>query len=252
MNNYILILGDKPLGINNSLAPTRHRVKKSFDEGESDLLPFFLKLGELFIGIPCISSYKTTLQPGPYPLYNVKVWGLDWPVKEGHVTAGALVLVVFGSVLRIIILLENETTSKRIASIRTHGVLKDVLILKLIYDSLNPPQGTHSKARDASPNHDISTPMFQCWNLVLGVEKSALETTNPLYPIHSTQHVLAFITPKDIFPLFLGTVLVRLRPFHTRLAILRRDHRFLDGTSSNYSSCLKPTPDSKNRGFWVS
>ncbi|GBM90957.1 hypothetical protein AVEN_275240-1 [Araneus ventricosus] len=76
MNNYILIMGGKPLDINNSLAPTRHRVKKSFDEGKSDLLPFFLKLGELFIGIPGISSYKMTLQPGPYPLDNVKVSGL--------------------------------------------------------------------------------------------------------------------------------------------------------------------------------
>ncbi|GBM81599.1 hypothetical protein AVEN_82330-1 [Araneus ventricosus] len=52
MNNYILILGRKHLGINNSLAPTRHRIKKSLDEGEIDLLTFFLKLGELFIGIP--------------------------------------------------------------------------------------------------------------------------------------------------------------------------------------------------------
>ncbi|GBM91993.1 hypothetical protein AVEN_28720-1 [Araneus ventricosus] len=67
MNNYILTFGGKPLGINKSLAPTRHRVKKSFDEGEWDLLPFFLKLGELFIGI---SSYKTTLQIGPYPFDN--------------------------------------------------------------------------------------------------------------------------------------------------------------------------------------
>ncbi|GBM93136.1 hypothetical protein AVEN_27377-1 [Araneus ventricosus] len=70
------------------LEPTRHRVKKSLDEGESDLFPFFLKSGELFIGIPCISSYKTTLQLSLYPLDNVKVWGLSWPVKEDHMTAG--------------------------------------------------------------------------------------------------------------------------------------------------------------------
>ncbi|GBN25594.1 hypothetical protein AVEN_153974-1 [Araneus ventricosus] len=252
MNNYILILGGKPLGINSSLAPTRHRVKKRLDEGERDLLPFFLKLGELFIGIPCISSYKSTLQLGPYALVNVKVWRLAWTVKEGHMTAGEPVLDELGSVLRIIILLENEATTKRIACIRTHGVLKDVFILKLIHDSLNPPQGTHAKARDASPNHDISTPLLHCWNLVLGVETSALGTTNPLYPIRTKEHVFAFITPKDIFPLFLSPDLVRLRPFHTRLAILRREHRFLDGASSIQSSCLKPTPDSTNRGFWGS
>ncbi|GBM90958.1 hypothetical protein AVEN_275241-1 [Araneus ventricosus] len=162
-----------------------------------------------------------------------------------------LVLDVFVSVLRIIFLLENEATNKSIACIRTHGVLKDVFILKLIHDSLNPPQGTHAKARDAPPNHDISTPMLQCWNLVLDVEKSALGTTNPLYPIRTKQHVLAFITPKDIFQLFLGPVLVRPRPFHTRLAILSREHRLLDGAPSIQSSCLKPTPDSTNRGFWV-
>ncbi|GBN20100.1 hypothetical protein AVEN_30964-1 [Araneus ventricosus] len=76
MNNYILILGGKPLGINDSLPPTRHRVKKSLDEGKRDLFPFFLKSGELFIGIPCISSYKSTLLIDPYTLDNVKVWGL--------------------------------------------------------------------------------------------------------------------------------------------------------------------------------
>ncbi|GBO25728.1 hypothetical protein AVEN_181852-1 [Araneus ventricosus] len=92
-------------------------------------------------------------------------------------TVGELVLDVLGSVLRIIILLENEATTKRIACIRTHGVLKDVFILKFIHDSLNLPQGTHAKALDASPNHDISTPMLHCWNLVLGVETSALGTT---------------------------------------------------------------------------
>ncbi|GBM22067.1 hypothetical protein AVEN_137376-1 [Araneus ventricosus] len=70
------------------------------------------------------------------------------------------VLDELGSVLRIIILLENEVTTKRIACIRAQGVLKDVFILKLIHDSLNPPQGTHAKARDSSPNHDISTPCF--------------------------------------------------------------------------------------------
>ncbi|GBL83235.1 hypothetical protein AVEN_189290-1 [Araneus ventricosus] len=75
--------------------------------------------------------------------------------------------------------------------------------------------------------------------------------TNPLYPIRTKQHVFAFITPKDIFPLFLGPVLVRLRPFHTRLAILRRDHLFLDGVSSIQSSCLKPAPDSTNRRLWI-
>ncbi|GBM78013.1 hypothetical protein AVEN_13031-1 [Araneus ventricosus] len=168
-------------------------------------------------------------------------------------TAGESVLDVLGSVLRIIILLENETTTKRIACIRTHGVLKNVLILILNhgYDSLNPPQGTHAKARDASPNHDISTPMLHCWNLVPGVETSALGTTNPPYPIRTKQHVFSFISPKDIFPLFFGLVLVLLRPFHTRLAILRRDHRLLDGAFSIQSSCLRPTPNSTNRGFWL-
>ncbi|GBN96990.1 hypothetical protein AVEN_111558-1 [Araneus ventricosus] len=175
MNNYILMLGGKPLGINNSLAPTRHRVKKSLDEGERDLLPFFLQLGELFIDIPCISSYKTTLQLGPYPLDNVVVWGVAWPANEGHMTAGEPFANVLGLVLRIIILLENEATT--IACIRTHGVLKDVFILKPIHDSLNPPQGTHAKARDASPNQDISTHMLHCCNLVLGVETSAFGTT---------------------------------------------------------------------------
>ncbi|GBN52676.1 hypothetical protein AVEN_28817-1 [Araneus ventricosus] len=96
------------------------------------------------------------------------------PSKEAHMTAGELVLDVLGSVLRIIILLENEVITKIIACIRKHGVLKDVFILKLIHDSQNPPQGTRAKARDASPNHDISTPMLHCWNLVLGVETSAL------------------------------------------------------------------------------
>ncbi|GBN48397.1 hypothetical protein AVEN_146579-1 [Araneus ventricosus] len=75
-------------------------------------------------------------------------------------TAGELVLDVLGLVLRIIILLENEATTKRIACIRTHGVLKDIFILKFIHDSLNPPQGTHARALDTSPNHDISTPCF--------------------------------------------------------------------------------------------
>ncbi|GBM13331.1 hypothetical protein AVEN_226309-1 [Araneus ventricosus] len=112
MNNYILILGGKPLGINNSLAPTRHRVEKSLDEGERDLLPFFLKLGEFFIGIPCISSYMTTLQVGP--LDNVKVWGLAWPVKEGHMTAGEPAPDVLGSMLWIIILLGNEATTREL------------------------------------------------------------------------------------------------------------------------------------------
>ncbi|GBM43777.1 hypothetical protein AVEN_109629-1 [Araneus ventricosus] len=107
MNNYILILGGKHLGINSRLEPTRHRIKKSLDEGERDLLPSFLKLGELFVGIPCISSYKTTLQLCPYPLDNVKVWGLASPIKEGHMTAGEPVLDVLGLVLRIIILLEK-------------------------------------------------------------------------------------------------------------------------------------------------
>ncbi|GBN27600.1 hypothetical protein AVEN_205667-1 [Araneus ventricosus] len=93
--------------------------------------------------------------------------------------------------------------------------------------------------------------MLHCWNLVLGAETSALGTTNALYPIRIKQQVFAFITPKDIFPLFLGPVLVGLFLFHTRLAILRRDHRFLDGASSIRSSCLKPTPDSSNRGFWA-
>ncbi|GBM58037.1 hypothetical protein AVEN_170644-1 [Araneus ventricosus] len=148
-------------------------------------------------------------------------------------TAGEPVLVVLGSVLQIIILLENEATTKSIAYIRTHGVLKDEFILKLIHDSLDPPQGTHAKARDASPNYDISTPMLHCWNLVLGVEASALGMTNPLYPIRTKQHAFAFITPKDIFPLFLGPVLVCLRPFHKRLAVLRRDHWFLDEPSSS-------------------
>ncbi|GBL89866.1 hypothetical protein AVEN_179634-1 [Araneus ventricosus] len=146
------------------------------------------------------------------------------------------------------ILLENEARTERIACIRTHGVLKDVFILKLIHDSLNPPQGTHAKARHVSPSHDIFTPMLQSgtWG-----RKECLGTTNPLYPIRTKQHVLAFITPKDIFPLFLGPVLVRLRPFHTRLAIRSRDYRFLDGASSIQSSCLKPASDSTNRGFWL-
>ncbi|GBN12362.1 hypothetical protein AVEN_245802-1 [Araneus ventricosus] len=177
MNNYILILGGKHFGINNSLAPARNRVKKSLDEGVRDLLPFFLQLGELFIRIPCNSSYKTTLQLGPYPLDNVKVCGLAWPVEEGHITAGEPVVNVLGSLFRIIILLENEATTNRIACIRTHGVFKDVFKLKLIHDSLNLPQGTRAKARDASRNHDISNPMLHCWNLVLGVETSALGTT---------------------------------------------------------------------------
>ncbi|GBM44055.1 hypothetical protein AVEN_223177-1 [Araneus ventricosus] len=247
----ILILGGKPLDIRNSLKPTRHRVKKSLDEGKRDLFPFFLKSGEVFIGIPCISAYKATLQIGPYSLHHVKVWGLAWSVKEGHMKAGGSLPDVLGSALRVIILLENETTTKKIACIRTHGILKNVLILTLIHDSLNPPQETHAKARDASPNHDISTPMLHCWNLVLGVETSALRTTNPLYPVRTKQHVFSFITPKDIFPLFLGPVLVLLRPFHKRLAILRRDHRFLDGAFYIQSSCLKLTPDSTNRGFWI-
>ncbi|GBM17311.1 hypothetical protein AVEN_237294-1 [Araneus ventricosus] len=174
-----------------------------------------------------------------------------WPVKEGRMAEGELVLDVLGSELRIIILLENEATIKRIACIGTHGVLKDVFILKFIHDSLNPPQGTHTKALDAPPNHVISTPMLHCCNLVLGVETSALGMTNPLYTIRTKQHVFAFIAPKDIFPLFLGPVLVRLHPLHTRLAILRRDNRFLDGASSIQSSCVKPTPDSTNRGLWV-
>ncbi|GBN79153.1 hypothetical protein AVEN_93679-1 [Araneus ventricosus] len=229
-----------------SLAPTRHRVKKSLDEGETNLLPFFLKLGELFIGIPCISSYKAALQLGPYPLVNAKVWGLAWPVKECHMTAGKPVLDVLGSVLRIIILLENEATTKRIACIRTHGVLKDVFILKFNHDSLNLPQGTHAKARDASPNRGISTPMLHCWNLVLGVETSALETTNPLYPIRTKQHVFAFITPTSS-PFFMVQPLCAFA--HARLAILRRDNRFLGGASSIQSSRLKPTPDSPNKGF---
>ncbi|GBL87237.1 hypothetical protein AVEN_270514-1 [Araneus ventricosus] len=46
---------------------------------------------------------------------------------------------------------------------------------------------------------------------------------------------------------FFGPVLERLLPFHKRLAILRRDQRFLDGLQQ--SSCLKPTPDSTNRWF---
>ncbi|GBN04627.1 hypothetical protein AVEN_9611-1 [Araneus ventricosus] len=104
MNNYILILGGKPLGTNNSLVPSRHRVKKCLDKGERDLLSFFLKLEELFIGTPYITSYKTTLQLSPYLLDNVKVWGLAWPVKEGHMTAGEPVL----DVLRFIILLEMK------------------------------------------------------------------------------------------------------------------------------------------------
>ncbi|GBN32636.1 hypothetical protein AVEN_130731-1 [Araneus ventricosus] len=83
-------------------------------------------------------------------------------------------------------------------------------------------------------------PMLHCWNLVLGVETSALGTTNPLYAIRTKEHIFAFITSKDVFPLFLGPALVRLRPFHTRL---RRDHRFLDGASSIQSSCMKTTPD---------
>ncbi|GBN80507.1 hypothetical protein AVEN_207961-1 [Araneus ventricosus] len=147
-------------------------------------------------------------------------------------TAGEPVLDVLGSVLRIITLLENEATTKRIVYIRTNGVLKDDVILKLTHDSLNPPQRTHAKARDASLNHGISTPMLHCWKLVLGVETSALGITNPLYPIRTKQHVYAFITPKDIFPLFLGPVLVHLRSFHTHFAILRRDSLFLDGASS--------------------
>ncbi|GBO11046.1 hypothetical protein AVEN_69375-1, partial [Araneus ventricosus] len=67
----------------------------------------------------------------PYPLDNVKVWALAWPVKEGHMTAGEPVLGVLGLVFWIIILLENEATTKRIACIQTHGVLKDVFIRNL-------------------------------------------------------------------------------------------------------------------------
>ncbi len=59
VTNYMLIFGCKPLSINYSLALTKHRVNKSLDEGEGDLPPLFLKLGELFIGIPRISSSKT-------------------------------------------------------------------------------------------------------------------------------------------------------------------------------------------------
>ncbi|GBN17139.1 hypothetical protein AVEN_171401-1 [Araneus ventricosus] len=59
-------------------------------------------------------------------------------------------------------------------------------------------------------HHGISTPMLHCWHLVLGVETSGLGTTNPLYPIRTKQHVFAFVTPKDIFPLFLVPVLVCL------------------------------------------
>ncbi|GBO06024.1 hypothetical protein AVEN_210541-1 [Araneus ventricosus] len=79
MNNYILILGDKPLGINYSLAPTSRRVKKSLSEGERDLLPFFL--GE--------TSHRHSLHffLGPYPLDNVKVWGLAWPVNDEERTS---------------------------------------------------------------------------------------------------------------------------------------------------------------------
>ncbi|GBL91603.1 hypothetical protein AVEN_23657-1 [Araneus ventricosus] len=99
------------------------------------------KSGEVFIGIPCISSYKTTFQLGPYSFANVKVWGLAWSVKESHMTAGEPVRDVLGSVLPIIILLENEATINRIECIQEHGVLKDVFILKLIHDSLNTPQG---------------------------------------------------------------------------------------------------------------
>ncbi|GBM79917.1 hypothetical protein AVEN_173899-1 [Araneus ventricosus] len=124
-------------------------------------------------------------------------------------TAGEQVLDVFVSVLRIIILSENDVTTKRIACIPTLAVLKDVFLLKLIYDSLNKPKGTYAKARDASPNHDISTPILHCWNLVLG-GRNHLGTTNPLHPIRTKQHVLACITPKDIFPLFPGPVLLRL------------------------------------------
>ncbi|GBN50378.1 hypothetical protein AVEN_158498-1 [Araneus ventricosus] len=113
-------------------------------------------------------------------------------------TAGRPVLYVLGSVLRIIILLENETTTKRIACIRTHGVLKDVFILKLIRDSLNRSQGDLTKTREATPNHDISTPMLHCWNLVLGVETSVLGTTNPLYPIRTKQHVFVFISKQHL------------------------------------------------------
>ncbi|GBM52254.1 hypothetical protein AVEN_39768-1 [Araneus ventricosus] len=143
-----------------SLAPTKHRVKKCLDEEERDLLSFFLNLGEFFIGIPRISSYKTTLQLGPYSLDNVKVWGLAWPVKECHMTMEEPVLDVLGSVLWVIILLENESKTKRIACMWTHGVLKDVFILKLIYDSLNPPQETHAKARDASQTMTFPPPYF--------------------------------------------------------------------------------------------
>ncbi|GBN10072.1 hypothetical protein AVEN_136269-1 [Araneus ventricosus] len=176
----------------------------------------------------CLAFLPTKRRSSPYPLDNVKVWRLAWSVKEGHMTAGEPVLDVLGSVLRIIILLENEATTKRIACLRTHGVLKDVFILKLFHDSLNPPQRTHAKARDVSPNHDISTPMLHFWNLVLGSRKEWLETTTPLYPIRIKQHVFAFIAAKDIFLLFLGPVLLSLRSFHTPLMIPPRDYRFPD------------------------
>lgn len=156
------------------------------------------------------------------------------------------VLDVLGSMFQIIILLKNEIMTKRIQCIQMHGVLKDVFMLKLIHYFLILPQSTHSQLRDTSPNHNISTPMLHCWNLVLGVETSTQETTNPLYPICTKQHAFAFITPKDIFSL-LDLILVPLSLFCMCLAILHRDHRF-----SIHCSCLKSMPDSTSRRPLVS
>ncbi|GFQ79283.1 hypothetical protein TNCT_266211 [Trichonephila clavata] len=66
-------------------------------------------------------------------------------------TVGEPVPDVFGSVLRILIQLENETQLYGVHSnldyvyLRTPGVLQDVLTLKLIHDSLNRSQ------RDSCP-----------------------------------------------------------------------------------------------------
>lgn len=64
LTNHMLIFGGKSLSINYSLVPTMDRVTKSFSEEEREILPLFLKLDEIFIGIP---SYKTTFQLSQVP-----------------------------------------------------------------------------------------------------------------------------------------------------------------------------------------
>ncbi|GBN52287.1 hypothetical protein AVEN_51174-1 [Araneus ventricosus] len=70
-----------------------------------------------------------------------------------------------------------------------------------------------------------------------GCEKLFLVSSTPI------EYTLCEVTNKK-------DLKVRSTLFHMSLAILRRDNRFLDGASSIQSSCLKPTLDSTNRGFW--